>query len=182
MSRLGSDDPDLRREGVYMLADKDVKHYATVEKVLFIMAQGDADAHVRAAALHKMADISKNRQQVLDLLETASYDRDVIVREECVNILDSGSYEECMDILIRLLSKDDNVTVRSKAAWALRHYRKRDAIRALIAAIYDEDFVAYRARKALVELVGEDFGDDQQAWRKWLFSSGDQLQQQVEEN
>ncbi len=66
---------------------------------------------------------------------------------------------------------DPDELVRRHAAWALGKIGDRRAVPALIFTIGDDDFdVRWFAEWALKRVTGQDFGNDQHAWRRWWFT------------
>lgn len=65
---------------------------------------------------------------------------------------------------------DRDKLVRRYAVWALGKMGDRRAVHALIIKIRDDDFdVRWFAQWALKRITLQDFGNDQQAWRRWWF-------------
>ncbi len=71
------------------------------------------------------------------------------------------------EALVESLGDRDKL-VRRHAAWALGKLGDPRAVLALIFKIRDVDFdVRWFAQWALRQITGQDFGNDQQAWRQW---------------
>lgn len=182
LDRLGSPDADFRREGVYMLNDKQAADWNVTPKILAIMAKGDTDGPVRAAALHVLAKVEPQGQPLVEILGKAGQDKSEEVQLEAIAVLAERAQSESqndndpsdLDSLILLLESGKTATVRSRAAEVMRYYRDEKSLRALVSAMADEEFaVTYRARQSLQSLTGEDFGYDEHAWGQFVFSETD---------
>jgi HEAT repeat protein len=174
LENLSSPDADLRREGVQMLSEGEAAGWEITPKILSIMAQGDPDQQVRAAALGAL--ISGDDEIYLPAaLEAAVKDVSPGVRRQCVTALAERDDQSGLDTLIEFLKNDSDKNIRTAAAQALANYRHRKAVSALLEALNDQEFsVSYRARESLQKLTGEDFGYDRQLWGVWLSrQSGD---------
>jgi HEAT repeat protein len=173
LSKLSSPDADLRREGVLMLGEGESANWKVTIEILTIMAQGDMEEQVRAAAVQVFAKLYKS-EKLPEVLIKSSRDRSVLVRRECVLALERRGDEESMDVLLNMLGRDADEGIRSEAARALGNYRFRKAIQGLLGGLDDDEFgVRYRSGESLRKLTGKDFGSDQQAWRDWFYRVSD---------
>jgi HEAT repeat protein len=174
---LGSADADLRREGVLMLGEDQHRDSKAAKEILSIMARGDVDARVRAAAVKALAAIDQNDERLPTVLAITAKEDSALVRKESVLILAGRSDESSMDLLLDRLDKDDERDIRAEAAHALVNCRSERVLRSLIGHVGDEEFsVAYRCRESLCALTGEDFGYEEQAWRQWLLDTSQPFQ------
>ena len=163
-----STDPDQRRKGVRMLGEGAAPTWPGTPEILNIMAKGDPDALVRAAAVQTLAQIGKAGANV-DTLEKTSRDESPLVRQETMRALKGVEEEPAGAILRERLAKDTDSTVRALAAERLREHPGSPTSLALIEAVEDADHaVAFRARESLRALASQDFGYNRQEWLTWL--------------
>ena len=173
MAKLGSPDADLRREGVLMLGEGEATGWQATPEILSIMALGDVEPQVRAAAVGVLVRIGE-KERLPDVLAKSSQDVSPLVRLESVAGLSSGGDDSSINLLVNLLNRDTESEIRSRTAEALGNYQNRRAVQALIAALDDDDFgVIYQAEQSLRKLTGEDFADDGRLWNEWLVGTKD---------
>ena len=173
MARLGSPDADLRREGVLMLGEGEAAGWKATPEILEIMAIGDTEAQVRAAAVGVLVRIDE-KERLPDVLAKTSQDVSALVRLESVAGLSSGGDDGSMNLLVNMLNRDTESEIRGRAAAALGNYPNRRSVQALIAALDDDDFgVIYQAEQSLRKLTGKDFSDDARRWNEWLIGTED---------
>ena len=177
LDSLSSPDADTRREGVLQLGRGEAAGWNATPNILSIMALGDQDAQVRAAAVRVLAHISDG-PIVFETARKAAKDDSEMVRLASIAVLSHSSGEPELKTLLERLSQDQVGEVRAAAAAALGTYNDRRALRGLLNALEDAQFaVAYRARQSLNRLTGEDMGYDKQAWRQWLYTNNDLFRQ-----
>jgi len=177
MAKLGSPDADLRREGVLMLGEGEASGWQATPEILSIMALGDTEPQVRAAAVGVLVRIGE-KERLPDVLAKASQDNSALVRLESVAGLSGGGDDSSMNLLLNLLNRDMESEIRSRAAEALGNFPNRRAVQALIAALDDDDFgVIYQAEQSLRKLTGQDFADDAGRWNEWLIGMKDPFAQ-----
>jgi HEAT repeat protein len=168
MERLGSSDADKRREGVIMLGKGDAPTWDATPKILRIMARGDQDGQVRAAAIQVMVK-SYQVENIMDTLTATSKDSSALVRLESLYGLEKNPKDESMLVILEMLEQDSESSIRAEAATALARYRDRKAIRMLLKGLDDSEFsVSYQSRESLRKLTGKDFGYDVSQWQSWL--------------
>ena len=168
LEQLSSPDADLRRQGVIMLGDGEAASWEVTPKILGIMAAGDDNPQVRAAAVGVLAKIDDS-EHLISVLEDAAGDADQLVRSEAILALGRRGALDGSSILMERLANDRETSIRIRSAELLKAYPQRKVVRALLAALEDEDFgVVYTARKSLAELTGKDFGYDLAAWQGWM--------------
>ncbi len=74
----------------------------------------------------------------------------------------------------RILTQDPDRDARIAAARLLRHFRRREALGALIEALNQPEFaVTYVAEQALVELTGQTHHRDYSDWTAWRNGTDD---------
>ena len=178
--QLLSPDADLRREAVYLLNEGEASKWEVTSKILALMAREDPDELVRVAALEVLteldgADTSTNALEI-ELLIAVSKDRSTLVRSTCTKALTKRGDEKSLNILLEMLTEDEDHNVRSEAASSLKYFPDKKAFRHLVAGLADEQFaVSYQSRKSLRQLSGRDFGFDQAQWRNWLSSANEPI-------
>lgn len=103
------------------------------------------------------------------VLSVALDDLDENLRMGAVRVLETPGQEE-YTLLVKAL-KDQSPEIRSRAANALgsQGSQARDLVPGLIEALDDDDRpVRMAVAGALHNITGQDFGENQDAWRKWL--------------
>jgi HEAT repeat protein len=173
MERLGSADADQRRQGVLMLSEGDAPSWDATAKILRIMARGDVDGQVRAAAVHVLV---KNYaiENIMDVLKDTAGDKIPLVRRETLEGVSRRQENDAMEILLVMLEKDEERAIRSRAAAVLAKYPHRKVVRSLVTGLEDSEFaVSYQARESLKKLTGKDFGYDVREWQSWLAATED---------
>jgi len=166
-----SEDPDLRREAILLLASDAPATWKTTPKILENRATGDPDPQVRAAAVQVYAKLIES-PQALELLKKTAKDRDRLVRCETILALKERPCPDAQQTLLLLLENDPEPVLRALAAQALANFPDKQVVRALIAVVDDDYFaLAYRARKSLNTLTGRDFDYDPTRWNQWYFDT-----------
>ncbi|MBN1435457.1 MAG: HEAT repeat domain-containing protein [Sedimentisphaerales bacterium] len=175
-AKLRSPDADIRRQGVLMLGQDSFAGVEDVSALLSVIGTGDPASSVRATAIEVLARIDTDGAQLQEVIEDRATDDSRTVRQACVVALGRYPYGWGSDVLIDRLNNDTETEVRATAASALKHYRDRRALSALVAATGDVDFqLAYEARNSLKTITGEDFEYDQQLWQQWLVANVDSI-------
>ena len=128
----------------------------------------DPDYLVRAVAIRAL---NRSRQSgKTDVFIGALNDRSEVVRLEAIKALNNLPDPAAAPPLVALLASDTEVMdVRIAAAEALRHYKRIEVARALIAALGDRDFgIAWQSRRSLHRLMETDLGYDQGKWLTYI--------------
>lgn len=173
LGNLSSHDADRRREGVIMLGGEEPASWEVTPKILGIMAKGDNDPQVRAAAVSVLAGIS-TAPNMMAVLEDTIEDDSAQVRLESILALESLDeridQQQAAQWLIDRLESDEDIAVRTRAAEVLRYYPQRKAALALIDVLDHHEFgIAFRARESLEKMTGQSrYGYHQKRWREWL--------------
>ncbi|NLF94990.1 MAG: HEAT repeat domain-containing protein [Oligosphaeraceae bacterium] len=173
LERLGSADADQRRQGVLMLGEGQAPTWEATAKILRIMARGDVDAQVRAAAVQVLV---KNYaiENIMDTLKETANDKSLLVRRETLEGVCRRQQDDAMEILLVMREKDEERSIRARAAEVLAKYRNRKVIRSLINGLEDPEFaVSFQSRESLKKLTGRDFDYDSKEWQGWLATSED---------
>ncbi|MBN1845810.1 MAG: HEAT repeat domain-containing protein [Sedimentisphaerales bacterium] len=168
---LGSPDPDLRRQGVLELAEGEASGWDVTTDILALMAKGDAEPQVRAAAVQVYA--RRDASQILpDVLAQAAQDISPLVRREALGALENRRDNKSLTVLLDRLANDSDPAIRSESAKVLAGFRDRRAVAGLIAALEDEEFrVQYRARESLETLTGRAYGYNPSDWENWFYDT-----------
>ena len=129
---------------------------------------GDDDYLVRAVAVRAL-----NRSRDASATPTfiqALNDRSELVRLEAAKALNNLPDPNAGPPLVALVSSPtETMDVRIAAAEALRHYKRIEVARALVAALDDRDFaVAWQARRSLYRMMRTDLGYDQANWLAYI--------------
>jgi len=169
LNKLSSPDADLRRQGVVLLGQDKSADPDVAGKILTILAAGDVDPQVRAAAVEVHTRLNPDSPNLPELLAKAARDASPLVREEAIRALARRGDPDSLTLLAAILGQDPQENLRAAAAVALANYRSAKAIQSLINALDDEAFhVVYRARQSLQTLSGRDLGYDPAAWQDFL--------------
>jgi HEAT repeat protein len=168
---LLSPDADVRREAVLKLGQGEAARWDVTPKILKNRALGDESPLVRAAAVQVYAQLIES-EELPEVLSKAADDIDMRVRMEAAAALSNRWDTQSMEILLKLLENDEETAIRTQAAGGLVNFRDRKSVRGLTEALDDDEFsVSYRARQSLMELTGQDFGYDRQAWQEWFYAT-----------
>lgn len=185
--RLLSPWPDDRAEGITLLASKQRGRREPNLTAFAYFAGGDpgsaggvgspgaaaavpADKSplVRSAAIRAL-NYARDGSRT-PLFVAALDDPSELVRLEAAKALANVPDAAAIPALAkRLADVAESQETRVAAADALRCYRDRAAVQALIRALDDRSFaVVWRARLSLRLIAGEDYGYDPAAWLAWL--------------
>jgi HEAT repeat protein len=156
--------PDERREGIAKLSNRNFGRGEPYTQRYQQIAQTDDDYLVRAAAIRAL-----NRardQSATPIFVNALSAKEPQVRLEAAKALANVPDAAAVGPLLRLTGDaNENKDVRIAAADALRHYRRNEVARALVALLNDRDFgVSWQARQSLRALTGRDLQYDEAAW------------------
>jgi hypothetical protein len=170
------DNADNRREGVTLLSRKDWGLQEPYLKGYAGLLAADDHALVRCAAVRALGKAG-DPTYFKDIVEAMS-DESPAVRWDAAVAVDQmlptvreggGEIELAFRPLQNHATKDPSVDVRTAAAKGLRHFRKRDSVRALVNCLDDAEMgLRYQAHLSLVELTGQDHGYAAAAWRPLL--------------
>jgi HEAT repeat protein len=161
INRLRDKDRRIRRGVVWALGKIGGERAVTA----LIDALKDDDAGVRRNASWALVKIGDSR--AVDGLIGALNDKSEWVRRNAAEALGNIGDPRAISGLIKAL-KDENVYVRRSVVEALGKIGDVRAVNRLIKALRDRDkVVCYLARKALVNMLGVDFGYDYKIWEKF---------------
>jgi hypothetical protein len=156
--------PDERRDGIARLANRSFGRGEPYTDRYRQIAQTDKDYLVRAAAIRAL-NHSRDESarpifvEALDAPEPA-------VRLEAAKALANVPEESAIPKLLKIVDNpNENKDLRIAATDALKHYRRQEVARALVAQLNARDFsVAWQARQSLRALTGRDYQYDEAAW------------------
>lgn len=164
-----SPDPDKRRRAAEDLAGADDDaSVAQLRRLLTdVHTAGPPHPHVRGAAARSLG-LSGRGDVVPDLAAVLEKDPSVQVRLDAAWGLGQTGVPEAVAPLRAALGRaGETPEVRRTAARALGTLGFPVALPDLVAALGDkEKTVRFAARDALVEITGEDKGDDPDAWKR----------------
>ncbi len=158
------DDPDMRRQGVVALSEKDwAQNKPSIMKGIATILETDPEESVRcvaARALGKAGD-----PNYVAPLAAALRDVSPTVRWDAATALDNVIDESAEAPLRDRAVNDDSEDVRIACATALRHYRSRETLRTLVMCMENENLAVRRmAHLSLVEIFAQDMGPGSQDW------------------
>ncbi len=162
------DFPDERRIGVNRLVKR---HYGKSEPYTTRYAQiarDDPSPLVRATALRAL-NRSKDTSAT-PVFITALSDPSAMVRLEAAKALANIPSEQAVPDLIRLVRDPrEEADVRIAAADALRHFKRLEVARALVAQMQERKFgISWQSRQSLKKITGADYQYDESAWLQYL--------------
>lgn len=160
--------PDARREAIYVLSDHGFGRKEPYIKYYGHMAESDADATVRVAAIRAL-NVSRAKP-FTPVYINALTDNSQWVRLEAAKALANIPDAQSVPGLMRLLADEKQLRdIRIAAADGLREYPQSDVAQALIRVLSDRDFgVAWQSRQSLNLMTGQDFAYDQTKWLNYL--------------
>ncbi len=161
--RIAHQDPDVRREAIVALSEKDYGDDERILQYLVNALENDPEPSVRSAAARALGRAGND--QYAQPLAQALADTHQRVRWDVAVALDNVHGEEAAEKLIERLGRDESPDVRAASAHALRHYETLEVVRELVRALDDEAFnVQFQARASLVEITGYSYGYDSSRW------------------
>lgn len=108
-----------------------------------------------------------NNKAVGPLISILDEEKNIKVKESVVRSLAKIGDKRAVEPIILLLGHD-SLQIRQRATKALGYFKDHRAVEPLIKALSDKgSYVARNARESLVQITGQNFGEDQQAWRAW---------------
>jgi len=160
--------PDERRIGINRLVSREFGRHDPYVRRYSEIARFDSDWLVRSTAVRAVNRARHTGYR--DVLITALKDENDRVRLESAKALKNMPDPQAVDSLILLvINPAEPQDVRIAAADALRHYRRLDVGRALIAALQSRDFgVAWQARESLLAITGKNLGYDESPWLDYI--------------
>jgi len=171
-----SSDADVRRRALDKIAARKSLRREPYLGACAIMVK-DPDPTVRSAAVRALG-IGGDAKYVPNVAAALSKDPDPVVRWDAAAALDRLPGDPAVAPLIAAARNDETVPVRSTAARALRHYRRKDVLDALLACLDDPDFaVRFKAAESLAELTALEPGTDADKWREALAQKEDPFAQ-----
>jgi len=160
---LDNPDPDVRREGIDLLADKKWGRQEPYLAGYRVKLHNDRDPSVRAAAARALGRAG-DPKYAIDLARALS-DKDTNVRWDVAAALDNVVSDEAIQALKTRATQDTSKDVRLCCTRALRHYPRTDVVKIYQLCLIDESFaVRHCAHQCLVEMTGEDKGDEPADW------------------
>ena len=172
VEKLGSEDADLRREGVKMLGQGETSQWTVTRELLSLIAESDPEPQVRVTAIDVFARID-TVGEFPEVYRRAARDQSPMVRRACIRALSQRNDSDTLNLLREILKNDPAGMIRTEAAVHIGNYPTRKSIEALIQALADDDDfgVRYRAKESLKRITGRDFEYNHQAWRQWCNST-----------
>jgi hypothetical protein len=170
-----ADFPDERRIGINRLVKRSYGTQPPYTTRFAQIARDDSSPLVRATtirALNRARDAS-----AVDLFIASLSDTEALVRLEAAKALTNIPSEKAVPELIRVVrNPQEEQDVRIAAAQALRHYKRLDVARVLVAHLQDRRFgISWQARQSLRNITGADYRYDESAWLNYLTSDQSQL-------
>lgn len=132
------------------------------------IAQSDPDPMVRAIAIRAL---NRSREPGnTELFIEALGDPNEQVRLEAVKALINVPDPAAAQPLLAVLNRpEETLDVRIAATEALKHYKRLEVARALVARLNERDFgVAWQARRSLRRMTQQDFGYNEGAWLSYF--------------
>jgi HEAT repeat protein len=163
-----AESPQQRWQAIDELVEREFAKRAPYTDRYAEIAMDDPDYLVRAVAIRAL---NRSRQAgKTDVFIRGLNERSDVVRLEAAKALNNLPDPAAAPPLVALLTSDTEIAdVRIAAAEALRHYKRIEVARALIAALTDRDFgVAWQARRSLHRLMETDLGYDQGKWLAYI--------------
>ena len=166
---------DDRRKGIVALSSREYGQREPYTRRYRQIAQSDADASVRAAAVRAL-NASRDKSAVPVFIAALS-DKSDLVRLQAAKALSNIPDATAAEPLSRTLGNQaEQRDVRIAAAEALRHYRNAGVARVLIGTVQGRDFsLAWQSRWSLKMITGRDFGYDERKWLDYLTSDAKTL-------
>jgi len=162
---FGSEDPDIRREGVVELSKKSYGLRPLYLDGYAMLVEKDKDASVRCAAVRALGKAGD--PNYVPQLAAALSDESEAVRWDAAVALSNVHGPEAVEPLRRAAVSDESAHVRAAAAKALRLYRRGDVVQTLRRCLMDDEFsVRYEAHASLVAIAYSDQGYDPKAWEQ----------------
>ena len=153
----------VRLEAVKAL--RGIKHPKSQELELLLSALKDEYYKVQLETIQILAEI--NDSTVVQPLSEAIKDDDLEVRIQAIKTLGKIKDPRIVQVLIDAI-KDENLEVRELAIDTLGDIKDPKAIPALIDALKDEHWpIQWAARRALVDITGNDLGAYWENWQEW---------------
>ena len=160
---LDSPDPDVRREGINLLADRDWGRKEPYLKGFRSLLHTDKDPSVRAAAARALGRAG-DPKYAIDLAR-ALVDPSDNVRWNAASALDNVISDEAIQALKTRSTQDSSKDVRLCCTKALRHYPRTDVVKIYQLCLIDDSFaVRHCAHECLVEMTGQDLGTEPEDW------------------
>lgn len=166
---MESDVPDVRRQGINGLSDRDFGRkppYTT--RYEQIARSSEAGPLVRATALRAL---NRSRDaSAIPLFIRGLSDPAPQVRLESAKALGNMPDPEAVaPLMARVQNATEDKDIRIAAADALRHYSRLDVARMLVGLLNEGEFsIAWQSRRSLHTITGQDHRYDQAAWLAYL--------------
>jgi hypothetical protein len=144
---------------------RETKHPKAQERELLLSALKDEYYKVQLEAIQILAEI--NDSTVVQPFSEVIKDNDLEVRIQAIKALGRIKDPRTVYPLIEAI-KDEDLEVRELAINTLGDIKDSKAIPALIAALKDEHWpIQWAARRALVDITGNDLGAYWENWQEW---------------
>jgi len=162
-------DPTRRYHAYLYLGDPDL--YAdqeTVNEVVKVLAAAlkvEREEQNRVAIIESLGRLGS--PAAIPALSEAVRDPSAAIRTAACEALGRIGSPEVIPALEQRFTSDDSLDVRLAAAASLGNVHDRNAAIVLVQGLTDPDVaVVYRCRESLKQLLGEDHGNDVDAWRQ----------------
>jgi hypothetical protein len=159
---------DERRIGINRLSDRPFGRKPPYTTRYEQIARYDSDALVRATAIRAL---NRSRDQsAIPLFIDALSDPNVRVRLEGAKALANMPSADAVAPLQKIVANSaEDSDVRIASADALRHYKRLDVARVLIAVLQDREFgVAWQANQSLQAITGRNLKYDESRWLTFI--------------
>lgn len=160
------EDPDVRREAIVVMCRRDWDDRTRLYRFLTFMVE-DEDPSVRSAAIRGLSRSQDPNYLPLIVNRLTDPEEATAVRWDAAVALDRIHGEDAVEPLLRHSDwrQEESMDVRMACTRALRHYRRKPVVEALVARLSDPSFeVRYEASRALWWITGERNGLEPQSW------------------
>lgn len=170
--RIESDRPDDRREALQTVAaDSGARQLPSVVKVFCLVAKSDKDPMVRSAAVRGLA-VMAGEEVAPTLGAVATRDESPYVRMDACGSLGRQKEAGAAAPLMEVLCADRIADVRVAAADALRNFKDKAVVKALVTALDDSSLAVSRnAWESLRYMTGQNMPRKAEAWGDFLANS-----------
>ncbi len=174
---LKSEDPNERLHALRELKKSGSFAEPWAVSAVGLIAQTDPSSTIRAYATYLLGKVATD--ECVNILAEVLDDPSAKVRRASALALSEIDFEsgnissttkrKSKSSLISVLTADEDVDVRIYSARALRSFKDKEVLYALISALKDSDFaVKYEAEQSLIALTGRTFHYNAESWLAWL--------------
>lgn len=173
LEALDPHNPDLRREGVVLLANAPFGGADIYMEMYRDYVENETDPLVRAAAITALGRHGQPSDAIVIVPWIDSrVTRSTNVRWTAAKALQRLHNPEVVSPMIRvIMSQDDDGEVKAAVATALGQYPEDNVFQALLVALDDRRLaVNLNAAESLSLMTGQAWGMDRVAWKRWYDS------------